>query len=196
MTVPRVSPQAGKGGAELPRLGALARHLQDAIGQDGAPVKYVAGVKASGTITMTGTGTANDTVTVGGTTLTLVAATPAAGEVLIGGSAGATRDNLLAALQVVAADEGVTVAASSTDAITVTAIEEGAAGNAIVLAKSSTNVTVTGAGTLTGGVTKVPGTAASAGSIRVDGTDIYIAIADTTETDTSGWKHIAVGAGL
>lgn len=48
---PRVSPQAGKGGAELPAMGALLRHLQTQVAKagDGAPVSAVAGVATTDT---------------------------------------------------------------------------------------------------------------------------------------------------
>lgn len=194
--VPRVTEQAGIGGAEQQQLGALARYVQDAVGQDGKPVKAVANVNASGTLKFTGKGTANDTFTVGADTFTLVASDPAAGEVLIGADAGGTRDNALAVLQAAAAELGVTVEATSTDTITITAVADGVAGNAIALAKTSTAITVSGAGTLTSGVDRVLGTAAPAGSIRSDGTDAWFAVADCTVDDTSGWKKITVGSGL
>lgn len=192
--VPRVTPQAGKGGAELQQLGAQARYVQDVIGQEGAPVSAVAGVKATGTITISNNGNVApaDTVTVGLAVLEFVASDPAEGEVEIGANAGETRDNLLAALQGVAAAEGVTVASSSTAAITVTAVAAGVAGNSIALVKSSDGVTVSGSGTLASGVDQVLGTAAPAGSIRVGGGKAYIAITATTETDTSGWKELTV----
>lgn len=191
MTRKRLTPQAGKGGAELPEMGALLRHVQDAIGQDGAPVSAVAGVAASGTITFTGTGSANDTITVGEAVITLVASDAGENEAVVGGTAGQTRDNVLAALQAVAASEGVAVAASSTAAITVTALEKGTAGDDIALAETSDDATVSGA-KLTGGVDQVLGTAAPAGSIRVGGGKAFIAVTDTTESDTSGWKEITV----
>lgn len=196
--VPKVTTQAGKGGAELQQLGAQARYVQDAIGQAGAPVKAVAGVKASGTITVSNNSnvSAADTVTVGSTTLEFVASDPAEGEVEIGADAGETRDNLLAALTAVAASEGVSVAASSTAAITVTALAEGTAGNSIVLAKDCDGVTVSGSGTLASGVNRVLGTAAPAGSVRVDGTDAYIALTDCTVDDTSGWHKLTVGSAI
>lgn len=177
-------------------MGALLRHLQDAMGQSGAPVAAVAGVAATGTITITAYGSiqAADTVTVGDTTLAWVESDPGEGEVEIGSDNGATRDNLLAALQEVADAEGVVVASSSTAAISVTAAVKGVAGNSIDLVKSGDGVTVSGSGTLANGVDQVKGTAAPAGSIRVDGTTskAYIAVKDTTETDTSGWKEITV----
>lgn len=194
--VPTVTEQAGVGGAELQQLGALARYTQAAIGQAGAPVKAVANANASGTLKFTAAGTANDTFTVGETTLKLVSGTPAAGEVEIGGSATATRDNALAALQAVAAAEGVTVEATSTDTITVTAVAAGVAGNAVALAKSSTAITVSGSGTLAGGVNRVLGTPAPAGAWRSDGTAAWFAVTDCTVDDTSGWKKVTLGAGL
>lgn len=195
--VPRVTTQAGKGGAELPELGGLARYTQDAIGQDGAPVKAVAGAKATGTITISSNSDVNaaDTVTVGDAVLTFVAADPEEGEVEIGADAGEMRDNLLAALEEIAAAQGVTVAASSTAAITVTAEFNGVAGNAIALGTDATGVTVSGAA-LTGGVDQVLGTAAPAGAIRVNGTKAWVAVKDTTETDTSGWLEVTLGGGL
>src|SRR5690606_30608728 len=133
--------------------GAQARYVQDAIGQSGAPVTAVAGVAATGTITISSNGDVadQDTVTVGESTVTFVTADPGELEAEIGGDAEATRDNLLAALQEVAEDEGVVLATSSTNAITVTAAEKGAAGNSIALAKSSDGVTVSGSGSLASG---------------------------------------------
>jgi phage tail sheath gpL-like len=172
--------------------------VQDAIGQAGAPVKAVAGVAATGSITISAYASIDpaDTITVGGTTLAWVASNPGAGEVAIGGSNGATRDNLLAALEAIAEDEGVVVASSSTAAITVTAAATGTAGNSIALAKSGDGVTVSGSGSLASGVNQVKGTAAPAGSIRVGGGKAYVALTDCTEADTSGWKELTTGSGL
>lgn len=196
--VPRVTPQAGRGGAELQQLGAQAQYVQDAIGQAGAPVKAVAGVQAAGSITIADNGkvAASDTVTVGSAVLTFVASNPGAGEVAIGGSAGATRDNLLAVLQAVAAAQGVTVASSSTAAITVTATATGTAGNSITLAKDLADAGGVTIVAMTGGVNQVKGTAAPAGSIRVGGGKAYVALTDCTEADTSGWKELTTGSGL
>lgn len=192
MEVPMVSPQAGKGGAELDQLGALARYAQAAIGQDGAPVKAVAPATATGSFTFTGTGTAGDTVSIAGFVITLVDSDPGANEAEVGQSAGDTRDNVLAALQVIAGDAGVSVASSSTAAITVTALVAGTGGNTITLTTDS-DATVSA---MSGGTAGTVGTAAPAGSIRVDGTDAWIAVKDTTEADTSGWLKLTLGGGL
>lgn len=197
--VPRVTPQAGKGGAELPQLGALARYAQDAIGQAGAPVAYVAGVQASGTVKVSANGSlaATDTLTVGASTLTFVAngSTPGDLEIEIGADANGTAANIKTALDAVAAAEGI-ITTVLTDTVTVKAAAAGAAGNAIVLAATLSvgGLTVSGSGTLENGVTMVPGTPAPAGSIRVDGQNskAYIAVKDCTEVDTSGWMEITI----
>lgn len=193
--VPRVSPQAGIGGAELPQMGALLRYLQGQV-QEGTPVAAVAGVAATGTITITNNANVaeDDTVTVGSTVLTFVEEDPGDGEVEIGGSAGATRDNLLAALEAIAEDEGVVVASSSTAAITVTALQPGTAGNAIALAENSTGITASGSGFLASGVDQVLGTAAQPLTFMTNGTNLYVTLAETTETNTSGWRQITVGS--
>src|SRR5690606_30451625 len=192
--------QAGKGGAELPEMGALLRFLQERfLGIDsGAPVAAVAGVAATGTITIADNTkvTAGDTVTIGESTVTAVASDPEEGEFEIGANAGATRDNLLAALEAIAEAEGVAVAPSSTAAIAVTALAKGTAGNDIALAvelDTEGGITLSGA-KLTGGVNQVLGTVAKAGTIQIGRATgkAYIAVKDTTETDTSGWKEITL----
>lgn len=199
MKVPRVTPQAGIGGAELPQLGALARYTQDVIGQEGAPVAYVAGVAASGTVKVSANTNlaATDTLDVGASTFTFVAngATPGELEIEIGTDANTTAANIKAALETVAAAEGI-VPTVTTDTVKVTAAEAGADGNNIVLAATlaTGGLTVSGTGKLENGVTEVLGTAAPAGSIRVDGTNTkaYIAVKDCTPTNTSGWKEITI----
>jgi len=111
-----------------------------------------AGTAASGTITFSGMPAANDTVTVGGTAVTFVAANPTGNQVLIGGTAAQTAANLQAFLQA-SADVNISKCKYSTTlaVTTVTYASVGTAGNAFTLAKSSTNIAVSGA-TLAGGV--------------------------------------------
>jgi hypothetical protein len=111
-----------------------------------------AGTAASANITLTGVPAANDTVTIGGTTVTFVAANPTGNQVLIGGTAAQTAANLQAFLQA-SADVNISKCKYSTalGVVTVTYASVGTAGNAFTLAKVSTNITVSGA-TLTGGV--------------------------------------------
>ena len=130
------------------------------------------GVKASGTITFADQPSADDSVTVGTTTLTFKSADPGENEVLIGADLAATLDNLIAALP-----DSVTGSKSS-GVVTVTAKTAGTAGNSIALAKSGTDITVSGA-TLSGGVDEV-----------VD-TDVYAVLAEDCDT-TEGAKDAAV----
>lgn len=130
------------------------------------------GVKASGTITFAANPTADDTITVGTTTLTFKSADPGENEVLIGSDVAATIDNVIAALP-----DSVTGSKSS-GVLTITAVAAGTAGNSIALAKSGSDITVSGA-TLTGGVDEV-----------VD-TDVYAVLAEDCDT-TEGAKESAV----
>ena len=130
------------------------------------------GVKASGTITFADQPTANDTITVGTTTLTFKSADPGENEVLIGTDLAATIDNVIAALP-----DSVTGSKSS-GVLTITAVEAGTAGNSIALAKSGSDITVSGAN-LSGGVDEV-----------VD-TDVYAVLAEDCDT-TEGAKDAAV----
>lgn len=185
--VPRVTEQAGIGGAELPQMGALARYTQDAIGQEGTVVAAVLGVAATGKITVSNNGDLDetDTITIGDGTFTL-------GEDLIKSSAEETRDALLDALEEIATAAGVELEADSTDAIKLTAFDEGTNGNDIATAVTGTGLTVA-TSKLAGGVDQVLGTAAPGGSVRTDGTNAWIALWTTTEEDTSGWHKLTVG---
>lgn len=105
---------------------------------------------ARATITFSGVGTADDTVTINGDAITLkAAATAGQPEVTIGGSATATAQALKTYINEHSDTLGVT-ATGSAAVLTVSANEPGTAGNGITLAKSSTAVAVSSA-TLTGG---------------------------------------------
>ena len=130
------------------------------------------GVKASGTITFADQPSANDTVTIDTKTLTFKSADPGENEVLIGTDLAATIDNVIAALP-----DSVTGSKSS-GVLTITAAAAGTAGNSIALAKSGSDITVSGA-TLSGGVDEV-----------VD-TDVYAVLAEDCDT-TEGAKEAAV----
>jgi len=109
------------------------------------------GAQASGTVTLSANPAAADSVTINGTAVTFVAAAPTGNEVLIGGSAGATAQNLEAFLAA-SADAGLSQCSYGLtgSVITVTAIAPGISGNAITLAKSSSGITLSGS-TLAGG---------------------------------------------
>lgn len=105
---------------------------------------------AQATITFSGVGTADDTVTINGDTITLkAAATPGNAEVTIGGTAAATAQALKAYINDHSDTLGVT-ASGSAAVLTLSANTPGTDGNGITLAEASTAIAVSGA-TLTGG---------------------------------------------
>jgi len=131
----------------------------------------VVAVKAQGTITSDGTNVSDtNSVTIGTTTYTFkTTLTPTEGEVLIGSTAAETLDNLKLAINrtdpatndgvkyKIAAAHPTVEATTNTDTVqTVQALTAGAGGNSIALTKSSDHLTVSGTGTLAGGVTAVP----------------------------------------
>lgn len=112
-----------------------------------------AGANATGTLSLTGQPSANDTFTVFGTAITFVASSPVGNQVVIGGTTAVTLANLLAFLQQ-SLDTNIAqgnYANLSGTIITVTDKLPGTAGNALTLAKSGTNLAVSGA-TLSGGL--------------------------------------------
>lgn len=112
-----------------------------------------AGAFASGTISLTGQPSANDSFTIDGTVITFVASSPVGSQVVIGTSTAATLANLLAFLQA-SQDANISLANYSQgtgNVIIVTDKLPGTAGNAFTLVKSGTNLAVS-ASTLTGGL--------------------------------------------
>jgi flagellar hook protein FlgE len=124
-----------------------------------------ADIPATGTLTMSGQPSANDTVTIGGTTYTFVSSlssTP--DEVLIGQSAADTLANLSAAISGstgagttystgTVANTSATVTGATATTLSLQATAEGANGNSVVTTSSDTDNLSFGAATLTGGVT-------------------------------------------
>lgn len=113
------------------------------------------GVAATGTLTLTGVGTANDTVTIGDDVYKLVAAPAAAYEVAIGASATASAANLAAAIN--GANAGtpanpIVTATSAAAVLTLTARVPGAGANQVVTTETSSAASFAAA-TLVGGVT-------------------------------------------
>lgn len=127
-----------------------------------APVVSLTGsaVAATGTVTFSAAGTADDTVTIGAVAYKLVAVPAAANDVKIGATADETAANLVAAIMAASGagteyGTGTLVhpSVSAVDAgavITLTAKIPGAAGNSIALATTSTAAAVSGAA-LSGG---------------------------------------------
>jgi hypothetical protein len=95
-------------------------------------------------------GTVGDTLTIGGQTLTVVAAAPTEGtEFLLGASDAENATNLAACINANAALKGIVVASAAAAVVTLTFGVAGRLGNLITLAK---NVTNAGAYTLSGAV--------------------------------------------
>lgn len=120
-------------------------------------------VAATITGTFSGVTTANDTITIGGQVYKSVGTlTGAANEVLIGGSAGATRDNYVAAIMKAAgegttygtgtvANASVTAVASSTADIVLTAKAKGTPGNSIAISEAGSGFSFAGGATALAG---------------------------------------------
>lgn len=185
------------------------------------------GVQASGTITLSGIPSDGDTFTINGTVYTFkTSLTPTAGQVLIGSSTAIAAANLFKAMtggDVAGTNyaSGTTAIAStvypsvpsSANVITITYKTTGTAGNSFTLAKSGTNLAVSGA-TLSGGsagtaVSIVVATATSSGgsyttraTFTLDGTvrgaeRIEVAVGTMAEryvkVTTSGSSGTALG---
>lgn len=123
-------------------------------------------------------GVAPDTLTINGTALTFVAATPTGNQVLVGPTATATAANLQQFLSA-STDANIVQATYVTVATltTVTAALAGTAGNAFTLTKSSSHITLSG-GTLSGGAVPSSVGFATAGA----GTDISALLKLTAST--------------
>lgn len=105
-------------------------------------------VDATGVVTFTGVGLADETVVVGTETYTMKAAAAGAFQVTIGGTATASMDNLVAEITA----NSTKISAENTAGVgTVTSLVTGTAGNAYAFTTDVTGATVDAA-TLTGGV--------------------------------------------
>lgn len=147
----------------LPNDVSYAKHLVVGVNATGklVPATYVAPAAASGVITFTDTGQADDTVVIGSVTYTLKAAPDAAYEVDIGASAADTAANLAAAINA-SGTAGTTygedtvahpAVRASVDgaAVTVTSVEAGANGNLIATTETSSHASFAAA-SLAGGL--------------------------------------------
>lgn len=131
------------------------------------------GVRASGTVQLTGNPANGNTVTINSTVVTFVSGSPTGNQVQIGVDAAATSVALQAFLEN-SANAGLAACIYNTlsQITTVTARAYGTGGNAFTLAKVGANITVSGAGTLTGGV--------AADTLTLNGTAITFVAATPT----------------
>ncbi len=165
------------------------------------------GIAATGTITFGGLPSDADTVEVNSVVYTFKNTLAAANQVKIGATAAATAQNLFSALTGglgvgTAYYTGTTPVASTiivslpsaSNVITLTAAATGTAANAYTLLETATNVTVSGAGTLAGGVAgdtaviKIQHATASGGSY----TDLITFTANGTSR-TAEYGSVAIG---
>lgn len=142
---------------------------------------------ATGTITVSDTPVADETLTVGSTTLTFKASRSGAGEIAIDADTAVQAQNIMAAIredvsgvrarQIVhtpAINNAAPVGADP-NVVVVTANLAGVEGNTIVLTASATGIAVSGSGTLAGGVT---------------GTSYTLFVAQRPYRHTVSWNHI------
>lgn len=128
--------------------------------QGGALVEITpASVAATGTITISGTPSADQTFVVGAQTFTFKVSRTGTGQVTISGTPATQAANIVSAIT---ADLATVTAAAVSNVVTVTAATAGVAGNSIVLTENATGVAVSGSGTLSGGSGFVEG--------QIDGT--------------------------
>jgi hypothetical protein len=131
----------------------MAKHTVIAQDADGLLVAYDPQTRATGALTFSGTGTANDTITIAGRVFTLVAASASDVQITIGATAAETAANTAAVL-----NRAVNVAATGVYAtvagavVTLIALVGGTAGNSITTTESGTGASFGGA-TLSGGAT-------------------------------------------
>lgn len=138
-------------------------------------VSFVKAPTATGSFTFAGLPANNDTITLNGTTVTFVTAAPVGNQVQIGASVAATLASLLTFLQSSADVQLVKFNYYVVGSVLyVSAVASGVAGNALTIAKVSTNITVSAA-TLAGG----------------SGTDISAMLAALS---TSSGAYVATGS--
>lgn len=106
--------------------------------------------KATGTITFTNMGVADETVTIGSVVLTWKASAANENQVTIGADQAASQTNLAAAINAHSKLAGLVDATSTGSTVVVTATRPGRWGNLIALAEAGTNTSVSGA-SLAGG---------------------------------------------
>jgi phage tail sheath gpL-like len=131
-----------------------------------------------------------DTFVVGAQTFTWKTARAVLGDVEVGAGASDAVTNIVTAIT---ADlSTVTAAGGAGDTVVLTAATKGTAGDAIVLAENSTNMTVDGTGTLGATTAGVDGTVGVANEIACDGSYLYICT-DTNTISGANWRQVSLG---
>lgn len=135
--------------------------------------------KSGANITVSGAtfsgGVAADTLTIQGTAITFVNASPTGNQVLVGTTAAATQLNLYNFL-VASSDTNLSLMTYATNSVlTITSKVAGIAGNAYTLAKSSTALTLSGATLSGGGTNSVAGGVADLSTFLTNNPNTYYA---------------------
>lgn len=164
----------------------------DAEQEVGTPVNAVA---ASVDLTIATQPTADETMTIGSKVYTFVDTPAEDGDIALGADLAAVKLNVVAAIngtgegQVCTAHPDVTCAAFSGNVAVLTAKVRGEIGNAIAVAETfAAEGNLFATETLEGGIN---GTVAPMGSIRTDGTALYVATADNGIHDAN-WKSVTL----
>lgn len=174
-------------------------HINEVIPTSGkTPVNAVAAV---GTLTIAAQPTAGDTMTIGTTVYTFVAAGSAdtAGEISVGTDLATAKTAIIAAINgtdsVNTAHTLVSAGTFTVNNLTITAKTKGVAGSSIATTETFTSASnvfdATTLGTTTEGVN---GTIASKGGIcYIDSNYLYYSIAENTISDAN-WRRISLGS--
>ena len=119
---------------------------------NGTATGDVTGVQATGTITFTAAPVADETITVNAIVYTFKASASTATQITIGANVTATASNTASKIEL---NDAAVNAVSVAGVVTISAANTGTYGNAITLTEAATNTSVSGSGTLTGGINKV-----------------------------------------
>ena len=155
---------------------------------DGTPVNAVASV---GTITVSGTPVADETMVIGAVTYTFKVARAVAGEITISAVNATQVTNIIDAVTLDSTDIVATDGAG--DTVVITAATKGVAGNLLPLTESATGIAVNGAGTLGATTAGVNGTVGQKNQVMINASYIYSCIAANTLSGTN-WRRISLGS--
>jgi hypothetical protein len=153
----------------------------------GTPVNAVAAV---GTITVSGTPIADETMVIGGRTYTFKAARGGVGEITLDANNATQVLNIIAATDLDSTD--VVCTDGTGDTVVVTAATKGTAGNALVLTSGATGIAVNGTGTLGATVAGVNGTVAEARVLYADASYLYYTNG-ANAISGNGWRRVSLG---
>jgi hypothetical protein len=151
------------------------------------PVNAVA---ATGTISVSDTPVADQTLGVDTLTFYFKLSRSAAGEITISSDPATQAVNIKDAITADLATVSAVINSGVASQVDLSAAARGTAGNAIALSAVATGIAVSGAGYLAGGV---DGTVGKAGEVYRDSSYIYNCIVDNTVADAN-WRRVSLGS--